>query len=77
MLGWLNTSEMNPACGSVPARGFQCALDHRHLIPELLLSCPWLAPAGRYKPPGIIRKGHRLEVAMLTVTHALTGAAGF
>lgn len=51
MLGWMSTSEMNPACGSVPARGFRCALDHKHLIPELLLSCLWLAPAGRYKPP--------------------------
>lgn len=73
----MNTSEMNPACGSVPASGFKCALDHRHLIPELLLSCPWLAPADKYRPLGIIQKGRRLEVAMLPVTHALTGTAGF
>ena len=77
MLGWMNTSEMNPACGNVPARGFKCALDHKHLIPEPLLSCPWLAPAGKYKPLGILQKGCQLEVVMLPGTHILTGTAGF
>lgn len=52
----MNTSETNPVCGRVAARGLKCAQDYKHLIPESLLSCPWLTPAGTHKPLGRIQK---------------------
>ena len=65
----MNTSETNPVCGGVPARGLKCAQDHEHLIPVSLLSRPWLTPAGTHK---------RMSAGSgsPSVAHTLTGPAG-
>lgn len=65
----MNTSETNPVCGRVPARGLKCAQDHEHLIPKSLLSRPRLTPAGTHK---------RMSAGSgsPSVAHTLTGPAG-
>lgn len=71
----MNTSETNPVCGRVAARGLKCAQDYKHLLPESLLSCPWLTPAGA-QAPGWNPERMSAGSGSPSVAHTVTGPAG-